>query len=99
MGRRCGGRLGQAGAGFQNDKARMARANDSGRAAQRECRVAAVMVRLVCNRCATDAGGVCNHPATWHVGKCDVCGNETAVTEPRDFGYPKFSLDDSEDDE
>ena len=27
---------------------------------------------------------------TVHNGKCDVCGVEKAVTEPRDFGYPEF---------
>ncbi len=26
-----------------------------------------------------------NDGATWHVGKCDVCGKEIGVTEPRDF--------------
>lgn len=29
--------------------------------------------------------------STWHMDKCDVCGEEKAVTEPRDFGYPKFN--------
>jgi len=24
--------------------------------------------------------------STWHVETCGVCGNETMVTEPRDFG-------------
>jgi hypothetical protein len=28
--------------------------------------------------------------ATYHKGKCDVCGGERNVTEPRDFYYPKF---------
>lgn len=23
----------------------------------------------------------------WHVGRCDICGAWTAVTEPRDFGH------------
>ena len=26
---------------------------------------------------------------TWYPGTCGVCGNETAVTEPRDFGHLK----------
>lgn len=26
--------------------------------------------------------------ATYHMGECDYCGQETAVTEPRDYGYP-----------
>lgn len=25
--------------------------------------------------------------ATWHKDKCDVCGEVTEVTEPRDFGH------------
>jgi len=25
--------------------------------------------------------------ATWHNGKCDACGKDKAVTEPRDFGH------------
>lgn len=28
--------------------------------------------------------------ATYHDAICPVCGKEAAVTEPRDFGYPKF---------
>lgn len=28
--------------------------------------------------------------ATWHTGRCDVCGEVRMVTEPRDFGYPDF---------
>jgi len=28
--------------------------------------------------------------STWHKGKCGVCGEIKAVTEPRDFHYPKF---------
>lgn len=27
--------------------------------------------------------------STYHTGICDVCKKETAVTEPRDFGYLK----------
>jgi hypothetical protein len=43
--------------------------------------------RWICLDCGNKygrrAGGVC----TMHVGKCDVCGEEKSVTEPRDFGY------------
>lgn len=28
--------------------------------------------------------------STYHQDKCDVCGKETACTQPRDFLYPKF---------
>ena len=35
-------------------------------------------------------------PAVWvstfHIGICDVCGENKAVTEHRDFGYVDFSL-------
>ena len=27
------------------------------------------------------------HLATWHMGLCGICGAESSVTEPRDFGY------------
>ena len=30
--------------------------------------------------------------STFHTAKCDVCGHEESVTEPRDFFYPDFSL-------
>lgn len=30
--------------------------------------------------------------STYHDGVCDVCGQETTVTEPRDFFYPDFEL-------
>lgn len=30
--------------------------------------------------------------STMHTGKCDVCDEETSVTEPRDFFNPDFSL-------
>lgn len=30
--------------------------------------------------------------STFHKGKCDVCNEETSVTEPRDFFYPDFEL-------
>lgn len=30
--------------------------------------------------------------STYHNGKCEVCGEEKAVTEARDFFYPDFAL-------
>lgn len=30
--------------------------------------------------------------STFHNGTCDVCGEKTSVTQPRDFFYPDFSL-------
>lgn len=28
------------------------------------------------------------HAATWHAGRCEVCGRMTSITEARDFGHP-----------
>lgn len=46
----------------------------------------------VCVNCAWKAGAMLpkNHAATLHNDICDVCGREVAVTESRDYGYPKF---------
>ena len=33
--------------------------------------------------------------ATWHEGLCDICGNTTEVTEPRDFGHLKDTWEDA----
>jgi len=45
-------------------------------------------INWVCVKCGRKYGEcVKDHIATFHVGKCDVCGSKTSVTEPRDFGY------------
>lgn len=45
----------------------------------------------VCQACATKTGARNRKSAsTYHLAKCDVCGMRSAVTEPRDFGYPQF---------
>ncbi len=45
----------------------------------------------VCWNCAQRAKGKPSDVIqTWHYGTCDVCGKKTHVTEPRDFGDPKF---------
>ena len=47
-----------------------------------------------CAECAVAAGGKMHRDyATWHRGTCPVCGLDRMVTEPRDFGYPKFKLE------
>ena len=48
----------------------------------------------VCSYCAEKAGGHWpkGHVATFHTGICHVCGKEIAVTEPRDWGYPKLKV-------
>lgn len=46
----------------------------------------------VCQGCAEAAGGrqPKGHMATWHFDRCDVCDTIQPVTQPRDFGYPRF---------
>jgi len=45
----------------------------------------------VCRDCGLEAsGGKCFSLSTYHVNKCDVCEQEKAVTEPRDFYYPSL---------
>lgn len=45
----------------------------------------------VCNECGLKASkGRQYKVSTWHIGKCEVCGEEKEVTESRDFFYPKF---------
>lgn len=42
---------------------------------------------LICMRCAGMLGGKMapRHHATWSQDKCDCCGKDATVTEPRDF--------------
>lgn len=47
----------------------------------------------VCADCATKAGGKHRRAdgiSTWHTGDCEVCGITQWVTQPRDYGYPRF---------
>lgn len=46
----------------------------------------------VCPWCIKKAGGVqrVGTMAIFHKDICDVCRKITFVTEPRDYGYPKF---------
>lgn len=47
----------------------------------------------VCAECGMRAsGGRCFEISTYHIGKCDVCGKECMVTQPRDFYYPEFNV-------
>ena len=45
-------------------------------------------INQVCDKCATKLGGIFpdGHLATWSEAVCDVCGEITSVTEPRDYG-------------
>jgi hypothetical protein len=50
-----------------------------------------VYPQWVCSDCAVAAGGKKRgENATWHEGKCGICGLTKGVTEPRDFGHPQF---------
>ena len=46
----------------------------------------------ICSSCAEQNGGKMpeTHLACWHFDECGVCGYRKAVTQPRDFGYPKI---------
>jgi hypothetical protein len=53
---------------------------------------------LVCWECGYDASDKVRrshlhryHTATYHIGTCDICGRKKAVTEVRDFFFPKFN--------
>jgi hypothetical protein len=49
---------------------------------------------LVCQDCgSTASGGKQFSVSTWSIGRCDICGKETAVTEPRDFYNPEFKTE------
>jgi hypothetical protein len=40
-----------------------------------------------CSECGIKHGVRINKVSTWHYGKCDCCGKNNNVTEPRDFGH------------
>ncbi|MCK9369990.1 hypothetical protein M0R04_08810 [Candidatus Dojkabacteria bacterium] len=48
-------------------------------------------INWICNECGKEKYNRHVGVATWHIGKCDVCKKEKAVTEPRDF-YQEFVI-------
>ena len=47
----------------------------------------------ICGDCGRKHGRIIRgHISTMHVGVCNWCHREIAVTQPRDFGYPKPPL-------
>lgn len=44
------------------------------------------MISFICADCGARWGRREPDNATWHMGRCDLCGTEAALTEPRDFG-------------
>lgn len=47
----------------------------------------------ICSTCGAEYGKRRCGVATWHAGKCDLCGIEASVTEPRDFGHLREGWD------
>lgn len=45
-----------------------------------------------CYDCGVEFGQRRTLVSTWHVGECDVCGDEKPITEVRDFGYFQKTL-------
>ena len=43
----------------------------------------------ICHPCGVKHGNRTVGMATWHENTCDICGDTTEVTEPRDFGHLK----------
>ena len=43
----------------------------------------------ICDLCGTKYGKYHGGVSTYHIGKCDWCGQDKAVTEDRDYGYCK----------
>ena len=41
----------------------------------------------VCSACGSKYGTRIPVMATWHMGRCGVCGVMAVVTEPRDYGH------------
>jgi hypothetical protein len=42
----------------------------------------------ICSDCGMKYGKPRTDVSTFHMAKCDVCGNKKSVTQPRDYGYP-----------
>ena len=50
--------------------------------------------KWVCHVCAASKGARIppGHIATWNNNKCGICGKDTTVTQPRDFGETRILL-------
>lgn len=51
---------------------------------------------FVCCECGMRYGRRKPIGATWHSGKCDICGQRKPVTQPRDFGHLKLDEEEAE---
>jgi len=43
-------------------------------------------IAWICHECGIKHGRVRTHLSTFHKGECECCGEQTAVTEGRDYG-------------
>lgn len=51
----------------------------------------------VCLPCGTAYGrGAKNPAACWHMGRCDICRQDSSVTQVRDFGQLRSKLEEGE---
>lgn len=41
----------------------------------------------ICYECGMKYGRSEPRKSTWHIGRCDICGETKSVTQPRDFGH------------
>lgn len=57
------------------------------------------MSMLICVICGVKYGKPKSKYATYYQGKCDYCGEETNVTEARDYGHPEVPKSDFNYDE
>ena len=51
----------------------------------------------ICTACGTRYGRKQCGIACWHVDTCGICGEETEVTQPRDYGHLKDGWEGSDD--
>jgi hypothetical protein len=54
---------------------------------KKELRLKLEQANLTCFDCGKKYGEPRGYCATFHNGRCDVCGEEKSVTETRDYGY------------
>jgi rubrerythrin len=58
---------------------------------KKKLRELALKATWICHECAIDSGGkaIDGHVATFHPDDCSICKKYRAVTEPRDYRWPK----------
>jgi hypothetical protein len=59
---------------------------------KKELRIKLEKASWTCISCGLKYGEARGSCATFHNGRCDVCGEEKLVTETRDYGYFRKTL-------